>query len=195
MQRYLPERHCWALTTAVIEMKTLLSLLLVSLLLSSAQAQLVQGDIEQAIANWSSKNGKAQLVKVTQFERASPSKEFIDKYNPKQTYCVKCEKDTGLVRVRSIAPFGLPTREVAREPLILSDNHIAVITQSGEIELINIRTLGGYSTVAPVPILPPPPVVPPLANPSYMPPPPRIPIPGEAEFQFLWQKTCPFPME
>jgi hypothetical protein len=198
------------LTTAVIEMKTLLSLLLVILLSSSAQAQQVQEDIERAIVNLYSKTGKSQLVKVTQFGQASPSKEFIDKYNPKRTYCVKCDKDTGLIKVRGIVHFSNhpPTpvgsspffKEGKREPLILSDHHIAVITQSGEIELINIRTLGGSSSVPQPPIAPPPPVVPPMPKerppkPTYMPPPPTIPIPGAAEFKALWQETCPFPMD
>jgi hypothetical protein len=163
-------------------MKTLLGLLLVILLLSSAQAQQVQEDIEQAIANWYSNTGKGQLVNVTQFGQASPSKGFIDKYNPKKTYCVNCEiTRMELPRVRVIAPYGHPPRYGEVTPAratTRSGNHIAIITQSGEIELINDYHMYGNA--------PPPP---PMKSKTPL-------LKGVAsEFTSLWLKTCPFPMK
>jgi hypothetical protein len=174
-------------------MKELLILLLVILPTSSVHSQEVQEDIKQAIGNWYSKSAPRRPLtwNISQFGQGSPSKELIDKYNPKQTYCVNCKitvMPLPLRRVRVIAPYGAPPKyeeveEITpQQPKTLSDNHIAIITQSGEIELIN-----NYITADKVA---PPPPMPRRAG--------SAPLPingGENKFQSLWRKTCPFPFE
>jgi len=152
-------------------MKILLSVLLVILSLPPAQAQQVQEEVEQAIENWYSKTGRQPVtMNVTQFGQANPSKEFKDRYDPNQTYCVNCEITRILRKVRVVAPSGQPPEHVEvtpRQATTLSESHIVIITQSGEIELINDYTMAGNG-------VPPPPIF--------------------SEFRSLWRRICPFPI-
>jgi hypothetical protein len=166
-------------------MKILLILLLVILPTSSGYSQGEEEDVKQVITNWYSKPGHGQLINITKVGQAHPSQEFIDKYNSKQTYCVICKKKALTLRkVRAIAPFGGPPmiKEVTpSQETIVSDKHIAIITQSGEIELINNFTMAG----------------------NFPPTPPfyakvregEAKVKHETKFQALWRKTCPFPVE
>jgi hypothetical protein len=88
-----------------ITIKTLLSFFVI-LLLSSAQAQLPEEDIKHAIADWFSNTG-GQLVNIIQFRQANPCKKLVDKYRPKQAYCVTCKTIRLLRKVQGYCTLGV----------------------------------------------------------------------------------------
>jgi hypothetical protein len=176
-------------------MKTLLGLLLVTLLFSSALAQQTQEDIKQAIENYyhSKQEWEQPLTwKITQVEQGSASQELIDKYDAKQTYCLHCKKTIRFGRLKCRAHYSGP------DPLkcewvppvqtnTLLERHVVIITRSGGLKVIKLYTMPRVPARVPKDDNPPP-----LRMPSYMPPPPVL---DESGFQSLWQETCPFPTE
>jgi hypothetical protein len=176
--------HCSDVARKGASMKLLLIFLLVILPASSGYSQELQENVKQAIANWYSKRN-GQLINITKVGQAHPAKEFIEKYNPKQTYCVICEiKSLTPCKVRVIAPFGGPPKYKEVTPsqeTVVSDHHVAIITQSGEIELINNFTFAGN--------FPPPPPFPVQVREG------EAKVKHETKFQALWRKTCPFSYE
>jgi hypothetical protein len=69
-------------------------------------------------------------IDIVESARATPPKEFIDKYNPRKTYCVSCryEKET-LER-------GKPPEKYTQY-----DDFLVLITQSGETAIITQRPM------------------------------------------------------
>jgi hypothetical protein len=108
-------------------------------------------------------------IDIVKSARATPPKEFIDKYNPRKTYCVSCryEKET-LER-------GKPPEKYTQY-----DDFLVLITQSGETAIIRQRPISTSML---------------SANKTS----PKVPKVSREERQTwdnLWKSSCPYkPLE
>lgn len=108
-------------------------------------------------------------IDIVESARATPPKEFIDKYNPKKTYCVSCryEKET--------FERGKPPEKHTQY-----DEFLVLITQTGETAIITQRPMSTSML---------------SANKTS----PKLPKVSREERQTwdnLWKKSCPYkPLE
>jgi len=109
------------------------------------------------------------VIDIVESARATPPKEFTEKYNPKKTYCVSCryEKET-LER-------GKPPEKYTQY-----DDFLALITQTGETAIIAQRPM---STSI-------------LSANKTSPKLPKVSYEERPTWNNLWEKSCPYkPLE
>jgi len=108
-------------------------------------------------------------IDIVESARATPPKEFIDKYNPKKTYCISCRYE------KERLEKGKPP-----EKYMQYDDVLALITQTGETAIIAQRSMS-TSTLS--------------AN-RTSPKQPKVLWEERQTWNNLWKKSCPYkPLE
>lgn len=104
-------------------------------------------------------DSKFEYANVLKSGEGNPSQDLVASYNPRKLYCVTC-------KVHSVFTDTVPSLHQKGEKCVTNENVMAVITQSGEIEIIwPISSLEMRK---------------------------RLPM---KEWERLWKNNCPYPME
>ncbi len=120
-------------------------------------------EIENTV-NSTSLQTTVSLVQIIKSAKATPPKEFIDKYNPKRTYCVSCrfEKETF-------------ERGKSPEKYTEYDDFLALVTQSGETQIVTHLPMSNSMLSAN------------KASPGV----PKVSWEERQTWENLWAKSCP----
>jgi hypothetical protein len=104
-------------------------------------------------------------IGIVESARATPPKEFIDKYNPKKTYCVSCRYE------KEILERGKPPEKYTQY-----GDFLVLITKSGETAIIAQRPMSTSMSSAN------------KTSPKL----PKVSWEERQTWNDLWKKSCPY---